>query len=155
MCSSRWICWLRVGWAMNNCSAARVNVPASATATKYRKCRSSTPSGARPPEPDETADPATVCVIPVTRITLLAFRGKRTPLMLRPRCWATLESTDSPHPPAVSGATRCNHLRIYSHGGLRRSWGRAHDGGELDSRGDAELGEDPVQVIADGPMRQI
>jgi hypothetical protein len=41
--SSRWICWLRVGWAMNNLSAACVKVPASATATKYRRCRSSRP----------------------------------------------------------------------------------------------------------------
>jgi hypothetical protein len=32
--SSRRICWLSVGWAMNICSAACVNVPASATATK-------------------------------------------------------------------------------------------------------------------------
>src|SRR5690348_1901445 len=55
-----------------------------------------------PPEPDEAADPATVCVIPVTRITLPASRGKRTPLMLRALSWVTLESTDSPHPPAVS-----------------------------------------------------
>ena len=46
ICSSRWICWLRVGWAMNKRSAARVKVPASATATKYRKCRSSRPCGA-------------------------------------------------------------------------------------------------------------
>jgi hypothetical protein len=31
---------------MNICSAARVKVPASATAAKYRKCRSSRPNGA-------------------------------------------------------------------------------------------------------------
>jgi hypothetical protein len=46
-CSSRRICWLRVGWAMNSRSAAWVKVPASATATKYRRCRSSRPCGAR------------------------------------------------------------------------------------------------------------
>ena len=32
--SRRRICWLSVGWAMNILSAAYVNVPASATATK-------------------------------------------------------------------------------------------------------------------------
>jgi len=41
-----WFCWLSVGWAMNICSAARVKLPASASATKYRRCRSSIPCGA-------------------------------------------------------------------------------------------------------------
>ena len=40
-CSSRRICWLRVGWAMNIFSAACVKLPASATAAKYRRCRNS------------------------------------------------------------------------------------------------------------------
>jgi hypothetical protein len=34
ICSSRRICWLRVGWAMNIRSAARVKLPASATVAK-------------------------------------------------------------------------------------------------------------------------
>ena len=44
--SSRRICWLRVGWAMNIRSAACVKLPASATATKYRRCRNSIACGA-------------------------------------------------------------------------------------------------------------
>jgi hypothetical protein len=44
--SSRRICWLSVGWVMNIRSAAWVKLPSSASATKYRRCRSSIAAGA-------------------------------------------------------------------------------------------------------------
>src|SRR5690349_16402630 len=40
-------------------------------------------------------------------------------------------------------------------GGLHRVWGGAHDGCQLSTRRDAELGEDPVQVVADGAVREV
>jgi hypothetical protein len=61
--SSRRICWLSVGCAMNICSAACVNVPASATATKYRKCRSSTPCGSTRPEPGHPSGPSPAVIV--------------------------------------------------------------------------------------------
>ena len=80
ICSSRPICWLSVGWAMNNRSAARVKVPASATAAKYRKCRSSSPSGTAPDGPSACAlrrgaDPVSACVILVIFITSFTASG--------------------------------------------------------------------------------
>ena len=44
--SGRQICWLRAGWAMNIRSAACVKLPASASATKYSRWRSSIAAGA-------------------------------------------------------------------------------------------------------------
>jgi hypothetical protein len=41
--SSRRICWLSAGCVTNIRSAAWVKVPASAIATRYRRCRNSTP----------------------------------------------------------------------------------------------------------------
>jgi hypothetical protein len=55
--SSRRICWLSVGWATNIRSAASVNVPASATATRYRRWRSSTPRCVPPASPNGGSAP--------------------------------------------------------------------------------------------------
>ena len=65
-----------VGWAMNSRSAAPVKVPASATATKYRKCRSSTPCGASAPA---AAGRGTACACAwFTSVTCVPFGRART-----------------------------------------------------------------------------
>ena len=75
ICSSRRICWLRVGWAMNNRSAARVKVPASATATRYRRCRSSRPCGACVSARGSRAGSACACFMSVTYARPWLYRG--------------------------------------------------------------------------------
>src|SRR5689334_6595021 len=58
-----------------------------------------------------------------------------------------LRRPDRPHPYAAGAGPR----RIP----VARSEGRAKGGAQLRSRGDPQFGEDPVEVGADGPVREV
>jgi hypothetical protein len=65
-------------------------------------------------------------------------------LLFPPMAAATALAADLP---AVGQAGK---LRAF---GLHRTWRGAHDGCQLGARRDAQLREDPVQVVADGAVR--
>src|SRR5580658_140834 len=117
--SSRRICWLRVGWAMNIRSAAWVKLPSSARATKYRKCLSSRPCGAPVSAWDASSGTASACFMSVT----YARRSTRSPYLHSAGRGTAIESLKSLVFPGDRGPGRGpQHRRAEPAAGLQREF---------------------------------